>query len=141
MRVHLDNSKKLFKQAQKSLVGGVNSPVRSFTAVGGNMIFAQKANGPYLWDAGNNKYIDYIMNWGVGILGHAPRTVLTAAINSMKKGSSFGLCVENEFKLAQKIKKHFKSIKKIRTASLEELSALPGINCKVAEALKSGLTT
>lgn len=110
----LKNSKRLFKEAAKSLVGGVNSPVRSFKSVEGNIIFAKRAKGPYIWDADNNKYIDYIMSWGVSILGHADRSVIDAVLTSIKKGSSFGLSTAGEIKLADIIKRHFKSIDKIR---------------------------
>jgi glutamate-1-semialdehyde 2,1-aminomutase len=110
----LAQSKKLFNKASKSLVGGVNSPVRSFKSVGGGMVFAKKAKGAYLWDADGNKYIDYIMNWGVSILGHAYRPVIDAAKEAINRGSSFGLSTEYELNLANTIKRHFKTIDKIR---------------------------
>jgi len=64
----------LFKQAQKVIPGGVNSPVRAFKSVGAAPIFIQKAKGAYLWDEDGNRYIDYCMSWGPMILGHATGT-------------------------------------------------------------------
>lgn len=110
----LINSQKLYKKGMQGLVGGVNSPVRSFKAVDTDIIFAKKASGPYLWDADENKYIDYIMSWGVQILGHAYKPVVTAACAAIKNGSSFGLATENEVRFAGMIKRHFKSIDKVR---------------------------
>ncbi|MBF0521955.1 MAG: glutamate-1-semialdehyde 2,1-aminomutase [Candidatus Omnitrophica bacterium] len=113
----LAHSKRLFERGSKSLVGSVNSPVRSFNAVQTPMLFAQKANGAHVWDTDGNKYIDYIMSWGVGILGHAYKPVVDAAITAMKNGSSFGLATEREIELAEKIKQHMKSIDKVRFVS------------------------
>lgn len=113
----LKNSRTLYNQGVKSLVGSVNSPVRSFQAVNTPMIFTRKALGQHIWDADGNKYIDYIMGWGVHILGHAHNAILHAAIAAIKKGSSFGLATENEIKLAQKIKRHYKGMDKLRFTS------------------------
>jgi glutamate-1-semialdehyde 2,1-aminomutase len=107
-------SRGLFNKASKSLVGGVNSPVRSFGSVGGRMVFAKKAKGPYLWDEDGNKYIDYIMSWGVSILGHAYEPVIEAARGAMERGSSFGLSTRYELRMAEMIKDHFKAIDKVR---------------------------
>ena len=64
------NSEKLFKEAQKHLVGGVNSPVRAFKGVGGTPIFFSRGKGPYLIDVDGNRYIDLVGSWGPLILGH-----------------------------------------------------------------------
>jgi len=114
MQQVLKNSRRLFKQAKRSLVGGVNSPVRSFKSVNGHIIFAKKAEGPFMWDIDSNKYIDYIMGWGTSIFGHAYKPVIDAALETIKKGSSFGLTTEYEPHLANIIKGHFRSIDKIR---------------------------
>jgi len=66
-----EKSEALFSRAKQSIPGGVNSPVRAFTSVGGNPVFISKAKGSYLYDADGNKYIDYIASWGPMILGHA----------------------------------------------------------------------
>ena len=72
----------LFKRAQKILPGGVDSPVRAFTSVGGSPLFIRRAAGARIEDVDGNRYIDYVMSWGPLIHGHAPRglvKVLTAA--------------------------------------------------------------
>jgi len=68
----------LFEQAKKVIPGGVNSPVRAFNGVGGNPIFFTRGEGAYLFDADNNKYIDYVASWGPMILGHANQAVVSA---------------------------------------------------------------
>jgi glutamate-1-semialdehyde aminotransferase len=70
----------LFARAQALLPGGVNSPVRAFKSVGGDPFFAQRADGPYLWDADGNRYIDYVGSWGPMIVGHNHPLVLDAVI-------------------------------------------------------------
>ena len=57
-------SQDLFKAAQKHIPGGVNSPVRAFRAVGGTPVFFERANGAYMFDADNNRYVDYVLSWG-----------------------------------------------------------------------------
>ena len=64
-----------YKEAAQVLAGGVNSPVRSFASVGGEPIFIDHAEGAYLHDVENNKYIDYVCSWGAIITGHANRHV------------------------------------------------------------------
>ena len=64
-------SESLFQEAQKYIPGGVNSPVRAFTAVGGNPLFIAKAKGPRITDVDGNEFIDYVSSWGPMIFGHA----------------------------------------------------------------------
>lgn len=111
------HSRELYKRGIKSLVGSVNSPVRSFKAVNTPMIFSRKGLGAYIWDVDRNKYIDYIMCWGVHILGHAYKPVACAAIAALKKSSSLGLTGENEIRLAEMIKRNFRSMDKVRFVS------------------------
>src|SRR5205085_8966683 len=68
---HRTRSYELFERARSLIPGGVDSPVRAFGAVGGTPVFAERANGPFLWDADGNRYIDYVMSWGPLINGHA----------------------------------------------------------------------
>ncbi len=68
----------LFSRAQKTTPGGVNSPVRAFRSVGGTPRFITRAQGPYLWDADDKRYIDYIGSWGPAIVGHAHPSVIEA---------------------------------------------------------------
>ena len=68
----------LFERALQRMPGGVNSPVRAFKSVGGEPFFAQRAQGPYLWDVEGKRYIDYVGSWGPMIAGHAHPHVLDA---------------------------------------------------------------
>ena len=74
----VDQNAVLFERAQKTIPGGVNSPVRAFRQVGGVPRFVSKAKGPYFWDANNKRYIDLIMSWGPMIVGHANPEVVEA---------------------------------------------------------------
>src|SRR5690606_30346641 len=94
-------SSALFVEAQKYIPGGVNSPVRAFKGVGGTPLFIKKAEGAYLYDEDNNRYIDYINSWGPMILGHAYPPVIEAIIAKAKQGTSFGAPTEIETEIAQ----------------------------------------
>lgn len=107
-------SKRLFTEARKHLVGGVNSPVRAFKSVGGTPIFISKAKGSHIWDANGTKYIDYVGSWGPAILGHANNEVLKAIADALREGTSFGAPTIREIKLAEIVKQAFPSIDLIR---------------------------
>lgn len=107
----------LHNRALQSIAGGVNSPVRAFGSVDMPPIFIQKAKGPYIYDADGKEYIDLLMSWGAIILGHCDEDVNNAVIEAVTKGSSFGLCHENEAKLAELIKQAFPSIELLRMVS------------------------
>lgn len=104
----------LFTEAQKVIPGGVNSPVRAFTAVGGTPIFVEKAKGAYLYDADGNKYIDYINSWGPMILGHTHQPVVNAVVEKAEKGTSFGMPTEIETEIAALAVSMVPNIDKIR---------------------------
>src|SRR5664279_5489267 len=99
--MNTDKSKELFARAQKSIPGGVNSPVRAFRSVGGTPLFIQKAKGSYLYDADGNKYIDYIASWGPMILGHANETVVNAIQERAALSTSYGAPTELEIEMAE----------------------------------------
>ena len=107
-------SSALFREAQKVIPGGVNSPVRAFKAVGGDPIFVEKAEGAYLFDVDGNKYIDYINSWGPMILGHAHKPVVNAVIEKAKKGTSYGMPTEIETEIAGLAVSMVPNIDKIR---------------------------
>ncbi len=107
-------SSALFKEAQKYIPGGVNSPVRAFKAVGGDPIFVKEAKGAYLYDEDGSTLIDYIASWGPLILGHAYEPVINAIIEKAKKGTSFGMPTEIETELAQLAVSMVPNIDKIR---------------------------
>lgn len=110
-------SLQLFTEAQKILVGGVNSPVRAFKAVNSQPLFFEKAKGAYLWDADGNRYIDYVGSFGPAILGHTIDSVIEAIHQQAKKALSFGAPCALETKLANSVTEFFPAIEKIRFVS------------------------
>ena len=94
--------------------GGVNSPVRAFKNINGNPIFFKKAKGAHLYDADNNKYIDYIGSWGPMILGHSHPEIIKAVSKQLELGTSFGAPTSIESETAKLVKQCFPSIEKIR---------------------------
>lgn len=99
----INKSKELFERAQKTIPGGVNSPVRAFRSVGGTPLFINKAKGSYLYDADGNKYIDYIASWGPMILGHAHESVVEAIRKRALLSTSYGAPTELEIEMAELI--------------------------------------
>jgi glutamate-1-semialdehyde 2,1-aminomutase len=99
----INKSSDLFKRAQKSIPGGVNSPVRAFRSVGGEPLFMSKAKGSYLYDADGNKYIDYIASWGPMILGHAHEKVVKAIQERAVLSTSYGAPTDLEIEMAELI--------------------------------------
>ena len=79
-------SAEIFRRATEVLVGGVNSPVRAFRAVGGDPIIVDRAAGARLWDADGNEFIDYVCSWGALILGHAHPKVVEAIDDTGAQG-------------------------------------------------------
>src|SRR5947209_2159857 len=110
----LSRSHILFEEAQQLLPGGVNSPVRAFRGVGGEPIFIDSANGPYLFDVDGNRYLDYVQSWGPMILGHAHPSVVEAVIQASKRGFSFGAPTEAESELAKLVIASMPSIEMVR---------------------------
>ena len=99
----MNRSETLFAQAQRHIPGGVNSPVRAFKAVGGTPRFFERAQGPYLWDADGQRYIDYLLSWGPMIAGHGHPQVREAVTQALQSGLSFGAPTERETQLADKV--------------------------------------
>ena len=110
----INKSIELFKEAKLHMPGGVNSPVRAFKNIDGNPIFFKKARGPFVFDADNNKYIDYIGSWGPMIMGHSHPEIIGAVSKQLKLGTSYGAPTSIESVTAKLIKKCMPSIKKIR---------------------------
>ena len=110
-------SKQLFKQANRLIPGGVNSPVRAFKSVGGLPLFIRRAQGAKIWDVDGQAYLDYVLSWGPMILGHAHPKVVSAIKAAASKGTSFGAPTELEVQLARLIQKAFPSIERVRMVS------------------------
>src|SRR5438552_3325887 len=110
-------SEELFTRAQRSIPGGVNSPVRAFKSVGGTPIFIKKAKGAYLYDEDGNRYIDYINSWGPMILGHAYNPLVKAIQEKVLYSTSFGAPTELEIEMAELIKSMAPNVDLIRMVS------------------------
>ena len=112
-----DKNKNLFEKSKKFIPGGVNSPVRAFSAVGGTPIFFKKGLGSKLWDENNKEYIDYINSWGPMILGHAHPEILSIVEKVSKDSLSFGAPTAKELEIAELIVKLVPSIEQVRLVS------------------------
>jgi glutamate-1-semialdehyde 2,1-aminomutase len=115
--MNTNKSIELFARAQKTIPGGVNSPVRAFRSVGGTPLFIQKAKGSYLYDADGNKYIDYIASWGPMILGHAHEAVVQAIQERAALSTSYGAPTELEIEMAELITGMVPNVDLIRMVS------------------------
>ena len=111
------HSRELFERAEKVLVGGVNSPVRAFRAVGGEPLIIERGSGANLYDADGNELLDYVCSWGAMILGHANPAISAVIAEQARRGTSFGVTTELELELAELIIKAIPFIEKIRFVS------------------------
>ncbi|NUF78226.1 glutamate-1-semialdehyde 2,1-aminomutase [Snodgrassella sp. ESL0323] len=113
----MDRNQQLFEKAKTIIPGGVNSPVRAFGSVGGIPRFINKAQGAYVWDENQTRYIDYVGSWGPAIVGHAHPEVVQAVCQAAKNGLSFGTPTENEIRIAEEIRHIMPSMEQIRLVS------------------------
>lgn len=113
--MNISNSERYYKEAQEVIVGGVNSPSRSFKAVGGGTpITMERAQGAYFWDVDGNQYIDYLAAYGPIITGHTHPHVTNAIIEAAKNGTLYGTPTPWETQFARKIQQAIPSMEKIR---------------------------
>jgi glutamate-1-semialdehyde 2,1-aminomutase len=117
MMAKVDQNEVLFARAQKTIPGGVNSPVRAFRQVGGTPRFVTRAQGPYFWDANDQRYIDLIMSWGPMIVGHANPEVVAAVQKAAETSFSYGAPTEGEIELAERICALMPSVEQVRMVS------------------------
>jgi len=122
-----ENSRKLFRQAQKLIPGGVNSPVRAFRSVGGTPLFVTRAKGATVTDADGNTFLDYVSSWGPMILGHAHPKVVSAIRSAAGRGTSYGAPTSGEVALARLIRRSFPSIEKVRLVSSGTEAAMSAV--------------
>jgi glutamate-1-semialdehyde 2,1-aminomutase len=108
------NSAALFEEAQRYIPGGVNSPVRAFRGVGGTPLFFSHAEGPWLFDEDNNRYVDYVGAWGPLILGHRHPAVIEALQDQLTRGLGYGASTAAEVEIAKTICTLVPSIEKVR---------------------------
>lgn len=112
--MNINKSIALFQEAQTLLPGGVDSPVRAFRAVGGQPVFIDRGEGPYLYDVDGNRYIDYVLSWGPLITGHAHPDVVRAIQEAAIKGTSYGAPSSLEVELAKRVMEFMPNIEMIR---------------------------
>ncbi|BEI36506.1 glutamate-1-semialdehyde 2,1-aminomutase [Polynucleobacter sp. HIN7] len=113
----MSQNDQLFTRAQKTIPGGVNSPVRAFRQVGGTPRFIKRAEGPYFWDADDKRYVDLIMSWGPMIVGHANPEVVEAVQRAATQSFSYGAPTAGEIDLAERICELMPAIEQIRLVS------------------------
>lgn len=110
-------NEELFTRAQRTIPGGVNSPVRAFRSVGGTPRFLKKAKGARVWDADGKEYLDYVGSWGPAILGHADPVVVEAVRAAALDGLSFGAPTEREIDMAERLCELLPSMEMVRLVS------------------------
>lgn len=110
----ITKNKKLFKEAKRYLVGGVDSPVRSFNYVGIDPILIKKGKGSKIYDYDGKRYIDYVLSWGCAILGHAYPKVVADIKRVASRGLGFGATNKAEIELARTISEAIPFVEKIR---------------------------
>ncbi len=113
----MSSSQNLFSDAQRHIPGGVNSPVRAFKSVGGTPLFISRAEGSYLFDSENKRYIDYIGSWGPMVAGHSHPRVIDAVKNAIGNGLSYGAPTEIETRMAEKVCELVPSMDMVRMVS------------------------
>ena len=113
----MSRSHDLFVAAQQHIPGGVNSPVRAFRGVGGDPVFFDRAEGPYLFDVDGRRYVDYVGSWGPMILGHAHAEVLATVVETAAKGLSFGAPTALETRMAERVCELVPSMDMVRMVS------------------------
>ncbi|HEY3479775.1 MAG TPA: aminotransferase class III-fold pyridoxal phosphate-dependent enzyme, partial [Streptomyces sp.] len=114
MSTGTEQSKAWFERAKAAVPGGVNSPVRAFNSVGGTPRFMVRGEGPHLWDADGNRYVDLVSSWGPMILGHAHPAVVEAARAAATSGLSFGTPTIGEVELAEEIIGRVEPVEQVR---------------------------
>ena len=117
MGIVTSESQAIMARARQLFPGGVNSPVRAFGGVGGEPFVVERGEGPYIWDADGNRYIDYVLSWGPLVLGHAAPVVLDALEDVMRRGTSFGIPTGLEVQLAELIVQRMPHIEMLRFTS------------------------
>jgi len=121
------NNQDLFARAKGVIPGGVDSPVRAFSRVGGTPYFVARAEGAYVWDVEGRRYTDYVQSWGASILGHAHPKVVEAVQRAAAEGTSFGAPTEREVLLAEAIRARVPSCQRVRLVSSGTEAAMTAV--------------
>ncbi len=108
-------SERYYEEAQQVIVGGVNSPSRSYKAVGGGApVFMERGEGAYLYDVDGNRYIDYLAAYGPLIHGHGNKHVAEAISCAAHNGVLYGTPTKLEIELATMLQAAIPSLEKVR---------------------------
>ena len=110
-------SRALFERAKAVIPGGVNSPVRSYRAVGGTPLFLAEGEGAHFEDADGRRYLDFVCSWGPLILGHAHPEVLAAVTAAAARGMTFGAPCAGEIDLAEAVVARYPGLEQVRFVS------------------------
>jgi glutamate-1-semialdehyde 2,1-aminomutase len=110
-------NEELFERAQRTIPGGVNSPVRAFGSVGGAPYFVARGEGAYIWDVEGKRYLDYVQSYGASILGHANVRVVERVREAAAEGTTFGAPTEREVILAETIADRIEGCDMVRLVS------------------------
>ncbi|MGH7804522.1 MAG: glutamate-1-semialdehyde 2,1-aminomutase, partial [Candidatus Binatia bacterium] len=110
-------SEALFREAQRLIPGGVNSPVRAWRAVGATPLFVERASGAHIYDVDGRSYLDFVASWGPMILGHAAPNVVRAIHEAATRGTSYGAPTAGEVELARRLADAVPSIERVRLTS------------------------
>jgi glutamate-1-semialdehyde 2,1-aminomutase len=116
-RASAETSADLFARSQEVIPGGVNSPARSFRAVGGTPRFIKSAAGAHITDADGNEFVDYVCSWGALLLGHAHHEVVRAVSDAARRGTSYGAPTAAELELAEVIRARVPAAEQVRLTS------------------------
>jgi len=117
----------LWARARRVLPGGVSSPVRAFTAVGGTPFFVAEAAGAELVDADGRRYVDLVQSWGAALLGHAHPRVVAAVQAAAARGTSYGAPTEGEVLLAEAITQRVPGVEQVRFTSSGTEAAMTAV--------------
>jgi glutamate-1-semialdehyde 2,1-aminomutase len=120
-------SSRLFERAQRSLPGGVNSPVRAMRQIGRDPIFIERAEGNEVVSVDGDRYLDWVSSWGPLILGHAEPSVVAAVIEAAKRGTSYGAATAGEVALAEEIAERLPSVEMVRMTSSGTEAAMSAV--------------
>src|SRR5277367_711695 len=120
-------SKEIFERGERTLVGGVDSPVRAFRAVGGTPLVIDHAAGTSLFDVDGREYLDYVCSWGALILGHAHPDVVSAVADQAAKGTSYGMTSPLEVELGELIVAAVPSVEMVRFVSSGTEAAMSAV--------------
>jgi glutamate-1-semialdehyde-2,1-aminomutase len=115
MSMQRTRSEALYAEALQHIVGGVNSPSRSYKAVGGGApVFMKRAEGACFYDVDDNRYIDYLAAYGPIITGHAHPHITEAIVRAAQNGTLYGTPTELEIQMARMLKEAIPSLDKVR---------------------------